>query len=287
MVFPLFTGLVLSGLLLGQGGGFNRELGQKAKLNLSPPLVAPVRRELSRHCLPWETAIASTTAIAPAALSSAPLQRLTIWNLPPPERLSYPFLTSTQLEAWARQITVQIQHQGQSIGSGILVQVHGNQYTVLTSHHLFLGGESQYSVQTADGRKHGAVLLPRSATETLDLQLLQFSTPSPWYPVAPIGGAPWTQLNEPVAAAGFPIQYAQDAPLPGASGEGLEEGAEGSGVGQEALPRSDLATEPIAPFAFRPGVLSMVLAQPLEGGYQLGFTSDVFKGFSGGPLLNA
>ncbi|WP_187041462.1 trypsin-like peptidase domain-containing protein [Sphaerospermopsis sp. LEGE 00249] len=38
--------------------------------------------------------------------------------------------------------------------------------------------------------------------------------------------------------------------------------------------------------AIKPGEITQILPKPLEGGYRIGYTSDVIKGMSGGPLLN-
>jgi hypothetical protein len=40
-------------------------------------------------------------------------------------------------------------------------------------------------------------------------------------------------------------------------------------------------------FVIKPGKIQLVLDKALEGGYQIGFTNDIEKGMSGGPLLNS
>lgn len=266
MGLPLRISWALSSLLLSQGGLFTPGVG-----------------EFSQWLRPWRdrspTALPSLTHCprfgSSPTLNPPSFQTLTPWNLPPtpiltqtPNSSRYP--TSAQLKAWARQITIQIQQQGQPLGSGVLVQRQGNTYTVLTSHHLFLGSGEQYSIRTADDRRYPATFLPRNPTAPTDLQLLQFTAPGPWYPLPFLLADSSPQLNEAVMAAGFPIQY-DSAPTPEA---------------KFTLPNSVTAVDEDG-FAVRSGLLSLILPQPLEGGYQLGFTSDVFKGFSGGPLLNA
>ena len=39
-------------------------------------------------------------------------------------------------------------------------------------------------------------------------------------------------------------------------------------------------------FIFTVGQVSLLLKKPLEQGYQIGYTNDIYKGMSGAPLLN-
>jgi S1-C subfamily serine protease len=154
----------------------------------------------------------------------------------------------------ARGITVKI-IAGDNWGSGILVRQQGQRYTVLTNEHVLWMGD-RYTVQTSDGKQH---LARREASGNFgknDLGLLEFNkSPSAGsYPVAVLGCSLELAAGTPVYAAGFPL------PLTEYSSKG---------------------------FKFTAGSISLIPAKALEGGYQVGYSNDIEKGMSGGPVLNA
>jgi S1-C subfamily serine protease len=159
-------------------------------------------------------------------------------------------ISLNQLEAQARFITVKIL-SGEALGSGILISQQDSVYTVLTNDHVLPMVESFYQVQTFDRNLHEAKLIKRAASlEGNDLAILQFQS-TDQYQVAQIGNTP--KDEEQVFAAGFPLP----------AGKSKEIG-----------------------FVVRPGEVRWVLDKALEGGYQVGYSSEVEKGMSGGPLLN-
>lgn len=163
-----------------------------------------------------------------------------------------------QLQQLAESITVKVLSRG-FLGSGILILRQGSVCTVLTNAHVLRSGDPPYQIQTPDGRVYAADLPKDVETkhakslEGNDLALLQFSSPDATYPVASLGSTSTLSVGNEVFAAGFPF----DA-----------EGTRDTG------------------FVFKTGQISLVLDKALEGGYRIGYTNDIEKGMSGGPLLN-
>lgn len=163
-----------------------------------------------------------------------------------------------QLQHLAESITVKVL-SGDFLGSGILIQRQGSVYKVLTNAHVLRSANPPYQIQTSDGRVYAANLPKDVKTKYVkslkgnDLALLQFRSPNATYPVASLGSASTLSVGNEVFAAGFPF----DA-----------EGTQDTG------------------FVFRTGKVSLVLNKALEGGYRIGYTNDIQKGMSGGPLLN-
>jgi S1-C subfamily serine protease len=165
-------------------------------------------------------------------------------------------LSPEKLQIKARSITVKVLSKD-FLGSGILLHKHKLFYTVITNAHVLRGGNSPYRIQTPDGRIWSASVAKNTAALRLkslqgnDLAVLQFNVKRKGYSVATFASSP--KIGDEVFASGFPIN---------------EEGTREKG------------------FVFTTGKVSLVLPKPLEGGYQLGYTNDIQKGMSGGPLLN-
>ncbi|HEY9692989.1 MAG TPA: tetratricopeptide repeat protein [Oculatellaceae cyanobacterium] len=104
-----------------------------------------------------------------------------------------------------------------------------------------------YRIQTPDGKTHPAQVVPNTRFPNNDLSLLQFRS-SQNYKIAPLTKV--LQEDEQVLAVGY-----------------------------------DSAT---AKLVTAPGILHLVIPdQPLKGGYQIGYTSNIVQGMSGGAILNA
>ncbi|MBO3458813.1 serine protease [Aetokthonos hydrillicola Thurmond2011] len=159
-------------------------------------------------------------------------------------------LSVQQLHSSAQAITVKVMSQT-VLGSGILLKQQGPIYTVLTNAHVLRAGGVPYRIQTNDNRIWLATVYKTNRFGENDLALLQFRSAGPVYKVASIGSSPTE--GESVYAAGFTL---------------TEDGSR----------KKD--------FAFTTGKVSLVLRKALEGGYQVGYTNDIQKGMSGGPLLN-
>jgi tetratricopeptide (TPR) repeat protein/S1-C subfamily serine protease len=151
-----------------------------------------------------------------------------------------------QVRQIAKTITVKV-YAGDSQGSGVLVAKTGQAYTVLTNAHVSDRGTS-HRIQTPDGKVHPATVKAKgSSFEGNDVALLQFQS-SESYALAEVEKVAKPARDAVVLGAGFP-----------AAGQTLT------------------LTE---------GKLTLNLAQPLVGGYQLGYTNPTQPGMSGGPLLN-
>jgi serine protease Do len=191
-----------------------------------------------------------TSALAPDSSPSA--------DAAPSDSLQSFALTQNPLQLLqrhARAITVKVM-AGDNWGSGILVRQQGQRYTVLTNEHVLWIGD-RYTIQTFDGKQHlGHRGTSGGGFGKNDLGLLEFSSdPSTaTYPVATLGCSLELSTGTPVYAAGFPL------PLTESSTKG---------------------------FKFTAGAISMIPNKALEGGYQVGYSNNIEKGMSGGPVLNA
>ncbi|MBR8837247.1 MAG: trypsin-like peptidase domain-containing protein [Stigonema ocellatum SAG 48.90 = DSM 106950] len=167
-------------------------------------------------------------------------------------QLSSKELSQKQLCDVAKLFTVKV-IQGNSWGSGILVQKQGRQYTLVTNGHVLTQEKEKYTVETHDGKKYEAFVLVRFDHVKLtgaDLAILQFNSPTN-YEVATL--AKWTK-GEKVMASGF----ASDA--------------------TNSLFQRFMCTQV--------GQVSRRLEQSMQLGYQLGYFLSIRNGMSGGSLLN-
>lgn len=173
-----------------------------------------------------------------------------LWEVLPHQQPSQ--LDLEQLWTLARSITVKV-YSGTNQGSGVLIQRQGQIYTVLTNKHVLNAG-NPYRVETPDGQVYFANLSSSIRFGEKDLALLQFRSPQTTYTVASVSRFTAMQVGDEIFAAGFPF-----------------------------------AVEPsllMENFVFTTGQISLVLEQALVGGYQVGYTNEIQKGMSGGPILN-
>jgi S1-C subfamily serine protease len=159
--------------------------------------------------------------------------------------------TIQSVQKRAQAITVKVLTKD-AWGSGILVHRQGNLYTVLTNQHVIHIG-APYRVQTPDGRIYKASAYPASNFRKYDLAFVQFKADSPQYTIATFGKSETLRAGDPVFASGFPF-------------EGDNSRFKG--------------------FRFTEGKVSLIVPKALDGGYRLGYSNDVVKGMSGGPVLN-
>jgi tetratricopeptide (TPR) repeat protein len=160
-------------------------------------------------------------------------------------------LPQAQIERIARSITVKIL-SGDNSGSGVAIKKEGRVYTVLTNHHVLESGKPVL-IQTPDGKTHAANLVKGVKFGANDLALLQFSADGN-YTVASLANSSTLKIGDEVFAAGFPFE------------------ADSSASGG---------------FAFKNGRISLLLERSLKGGYQIGYTNEIEKGMSGGPIINS
>lgn len=122
----------------------------------------------------------------------------------------------------------------------------------MTNDHVLNKEPSSYLIYTPDGKVYkGTVIAAKTEFQGYDLALLEFVGKGTQYKLAKFGKI--TQASDEVLASGFPV------PLMGEKSKGL---------------------------VLHKGVVWGMLKKPLQGGYQLGYTNDIEKGMSGGPLLN-
>jgi S1-C subfamily serine protease len=159
-------------------------------------------------------------------------------------------LSVAEIQKQAQAITVKVMSKD-FLGSGMILQKQEFVYTVVTNAHVLRADKPPYRIQTFDGRIWQAKTLGTTSLQGNDLAILQFRTTDAVYAVASFGSFP-KEGNE-VFAAGFPFEEEK---------------------------------EQAKSFTFTTGKVSLVLPKALEGGYQIGYTNDIQKGMSGGPLLN-
>lgn len=161
-------------------------------------------------------------------------------------------LSTEQLRQLAESITVKVL-SGESWGSGILIHKQGPIYTVLTNQHVLAqGNANSYRVQTPDGKTYRADLVGNVRFDGNDLGLIAFRSHKA-YAIASLGETSTPAVGDRVFAAGFPF----DSDLP--------------------KPRE---------FVFTIGIISLFSDKAFAGGYQIGYTNQIEKGMSGGPLLD-
>jgi hypothetical protein len=160
-------------------------------------------------------------------------------------------LSTEQLQQLAQSITVKIFSGDRNNGSGILIQRQGQEYSVVTNEHVLTLG-TPYRIQTPDGRFHEATVARGFNFNGQDLAVLQFSANAD-YAVASLGNASSLNVGDDVFAAGFPFGANPDRRLG---------------------------------FVFTQGQITLLSDRAVNGGYQIGYTNDIQKGMSGGPVLN-
>jgi tetratricopeptide (TPR) repeat protein/S1-C subfamily serine protease len=160
-------------------------------------------------------------------------------------------LAPEEVQRIAQSITVKVLSNKTS-GSGILVSKKGANgkkediYSVLTNRHVLMPGEP-YRIQTPDGQIHQANVVKDVNFKGSDLALLEFSSAKD-YTLAELMSVSTLAVNQQVFAAGF---------VPDA----------------EKL-------------VFTNGEISLLPDQAFQDGYKIGYTNNVQKGMSGGPILN-
>ena len=158
----------------------------------------------------------------------------------------------------AAEISVKISDRN-FLGSGFLIWQTGNKYFVVTNHHVLRSGQAPYKIEAPDGRVYSAKVVPNLVTTDYryDLAVLSFEADT-IYSTARIGSSLFLEVGEPIFAAGFPHQSMERSPTA----------------------KSD-------ELALKSGRVAIILDRALAEGYQIGYTNDVKKGMSGGPVLNS
>ena len=174
---------------------------------------------------------------------------------------AYDDVLAEGIDKIAANITVKILDRD-FLGSGFMVQQEGDRYTVITNQHVLRAGEGSYRVQTADGKIHSAQVVESGvkSDRQYDLAVLEFTTNTD-YAVAKIGSSLYLEVGEPIFAVGFPYSELETEV-------------------------STSTGDKVSGLAIKTGRIAIILNKALIEGYQIGYTNDVKKGMSGGPLLN-
>ncbi|MGK7874269.1 MAG: serine protease [Xenococcaceae cyanobacterium] len=216
-------------------------------IGLTVPMVA-----LTNISEPLESKQSETQSLENIPELPTPIQ---IPDLPPLDgEVDLPphqFLTEGLRER-ARRITVKVLLED-SWGSGIIIKRQGQLYTVVTNDHVLRHEKDEYRIQTPDGLIHQAWRSQGINFNNYDLGLLQFSTADGDYEAANLGSSSTLSEGDKVVAAGFPFAADQSQD---------------------------------AGFKFTEGRVSLLPEKSLEEGYQVGYTNNIEKGMSGGPVLN-
>ena len=155
------------------------------------------------------------------------------------------------LREYTRQITVRV-IAGEQWGTGTLIQRWGSYYRIVTNRHVLPPGQS-YQVEMPDGQVYPAVLLDSAQFPNRDLALLQVQANAEYAVVKYFADSSTLIAGTTIVATGFPF----DQSRPSANG-----------------------------FRFTVGLVSLIADRELKDGYQIGYTNDIVKGMSGGPVLD-
>ncbi len=160
-------------------------------------------------------------------------------------------LKEKELKDCARQITVKVFAED-TWGSGIIIKKQGSIYTILTNAHVLVAIEDKYSIQTPDGLVYQAFHVEGIDFTNYDLALLQFNSDKE-YEVATIGESSKMKQGDQVVASGFPFY-------------------------KDTSQEEDLK--------YTEGEITIITEKSLEDGYQIGYSNEIKKGMSGGPVIN-
>lgn len=162
------------------------------------------------------------------------------------------------IESLAKSITVKVL-SGNNSGSGILIRKEGNIYQVITNDHVLIFGRENdsYKIITPDNKIYLAERIKNIDFDNNDLGLLEFTSDQN-YAILNINKiSAKAVLREEVYAAGFPFN---------------------SNLKNEG----SLSEQ----FFFTKGTINMMSELSFRGGYKIGYTNNIKKGMSGGPIFN-
>jgi tetratricopeptide (TPR) repeat protein/S1-C subfamily serine protease len=168
-------------------------------------------------------------------------------NIKPDNPESGEYDSPQKLQTLAKQITVRVIGDNNS-GSGTILAKKGNSYLVVTNSHVLLG-VNKVQIKTPDNQIYSAQILPNTNFGKLDLAVLQFTSNQNYCLPKEIASFD-INTDTPVMAAGY-----------------------SSSKGE---------------IVFRTGTVKQIISQPtLKAGYEIGYTSDIEQGMSGGPIISS
>ncbi|MDB9307512.1 tetratricopeptide repeat protein [Aphanizomenon sp. CS-733/32] len=155
-----------------------------------------------------------------------------------------------QLQTIAKQITVRVRDKERG-ASGTIFARKGNSYLVVTNSHV-VRRINNINIITADGQKYPAKILPNTNFDQFDLTILEFTSNQQYCLPSEIADRIASfdiNLETPVMAAGY-------------------------AVSEDKL-------------VLTTGKIQQIISQPsLKDGYEIGYTSDIQQGMSGGPIIS-
>ncbi|MFM6010965.1 MAG: trypsin-like peptidase domain-containing protein, partial [Dolichospermum sp.] len=158
--------------------------------------------------------------------------------------------SNRQLQTIAKQITVRVRDKERG-ASGTIFARKGNSYLVVTNSHV-VRRINNINIITADGQKYPAKILPNTNFDQFDLTILEFTSNQTYCLPSEIADKIASfdiNLETPVIAAGY------------------------------ALSEDKLV--------LTTGEVQQIISQPsLKDGYEIGYTSDIQQGMSGGPIIS-
>ncbi|MDJ0589145.1 MAG: serine protease [Pleurocapsa sp. MO_226.B13] len=131
-------------------------------------------------------------------------------------------------------------------GSGVIIAKQDNTYLVLTNNHV-LRDDDIFTIQTHDDVTHQATSVANGIETNDDIALLQFSSENS-YQTATINSAATPRVEQTILAVGYSSET------------------------------GELVTQS--------GKIERVPDQTLKDGYQIGYSSNIVRGMSGGAILN-
>ena len=168
-------------------------------------------------------------------------------NIKPDNPESGEYDSLQKLQTLAKQITVRVIGDNNG-GSGTILAKKGNSYLVVTNSHVLLG-VNKVQIKTPDNQTYSAQILPNTNFAKLDLVVLQFTSNQNYCLPKEIASFD-INPDTPIIAAGYSSS----------KGEML----------------------------FRTGKVQQIISQPsLKAGYEIGYTSDIEQGMSGGAIISS
>lgn len=157
-----------------------------------------------------------------------------------------------QLKIKARLVTVRIFSSDEKGGSGVIIKHDNGVYYVITNNHVISDTNANYKIQTHENKVYLGEVIWQNNEDIIvdDLALLRFSSQEK-YDVVKIKNN--VHKNEMALASGFAFQ-------------------------------DNFTQSPNLKYTL--GYVKNILSKPLIGGYQLGYTNNIYSGMSGGAILN-
>jgi tetratricopeptide (TPR) repeat protein/S1-C subfamily serine protease len=158
--------------------------------------------------------------------------------------------SDSQLQTIAKQITVRVRDKERG-ASGTIFARKGNSYLVVTNSHV-VRRINNINIITADGQKYAAKILPNTNFDKFDLAIVEFtSNQKHCLP---------SEIAERIASFDINLE--------------TQVIAAGYAVSEDKL-------------VLTTGKIQQIISQPsLKDGYEIGYTSDIQQGMSGGAIIS-